>query len=70
MSSIPTDNEFLRMVYYFYETKGDPTRYSSWDEDRFEALRPVEHGAWRRYVLENETCRRLMTEMHYQVEED
>lgn len=40
------DDEFLRMVQYFYETKGTPERFVGWDERRFRALRPEAHAAW------------------------
>lgn len=61
--NLPTDNEFLRMVWYFFDEKGDPSRYCFWDEERFERLRPVEHHAWRQLVLAKATCYRLMLDL-------
>lgn len=57
------DDEFLRMVHYFYDTKGDPTRYSSWDEDRFARLRPAAHHAWRTLRMSKMICNKYMDDL-------
>ncbi len=57
------DAEFLRMVRYFYETKGDPTRFVDWDEDRLEDLRPAVYEAWHRFLRAKTTLRALMADI-------
>ncbi len=44
-----SDQEFIDMCLFFLEEKGDPTRYSGWDESRFAHLAPRVHDWWRRY---------------------
>jgi hypothetical protein len=61
--SRPDDAEFLRMVRYFYEEKGDPTRYVDWDEDRLEELRPAVYEAWHKFLRAKMTLRCLMTDI-------
>lgn len=40
------DLDFVRMVVYFTEDKGDPTRFTGWDEERCKRLMPLFHDAW------------------------
>ncbi len=61
--SRPDDAEFLRMVRYFYETKGDPTRFVDWDEDRLEELRPAVYEAWRKFLRAKMRLRALMADI-------
>ncbi len=57
------DDEFLRMVQYFYEEKGDPERYSSWDKRRFAALCPEAFRALRRLRWAQRRCDKCMEEI-------
>lgn len=45
------DAEFRRMVRYFYDEKGDPTRYVLWDRSRCERLMPAFFEAWSKRVI-------------------
>lgn len=40
------DYEFMGMVAYFYEEKGDPTRFTRWDAERCARLMPDFFFAW------------------------
>jgi hypothetical protein len=44
--SEPSDDQFKQMVCYFFEEKGNPTRYTSWDADRCKRLMPAFFEAW------------------------
>jgi hypothetical protein len=46
-----TDEQFKNMVRYFYEEKGNPERYSGWDEERCKRLMPMFHEAWSKSNL-------------------
>lgn len=46
-----TDVDFKRMVRYFYEEKGDPTRYIAWDAERCKRLMPAFFEAWRQSCI-------------------
>lgn len=63
MTNKTPDDEFLRMVKYFYETKGDPTRYVDWNEDRFEELRPAAYEAWHRFLRAKMALRAHMADL-------
>ena len=57
------DDEFLRMVQYFYEAKDDPTRYVHWDESRFRELNLYAHTMWRDYERARRLCDDAMSDM-------
>ena len=50
------DEEFLRMLRYFYEKKGDPSCYTDWDEGRFMSLCPEAHRAWLKLLRAQKAC--------------
>lgn len=45
------DDEFKRDVRYFYQEKGDPTRFSGWDAARCQRLLPAFYEAWSKEVI-------------------
>lgn len=42
--------EFLLMVQYYWTEKGDPTRYSDWDDALVQKEFPVLWRAWSDYL--------------------
>jgi len=40
------DEGFVRMVIYFFEEKGTPTRYAGWEAERCQKLMPLFYEAW------------------------
>lgn len=59
----PDDQEFLHMVRYFYDAKGDPTRYTEWDEARFRRLAPVAWHLWLEYRMTKRMLNTAMSEL-------
>lgn len=55
-----TDREFLDMCLYFLTEKGDPTRYTEWNESKFQHLAPRVYDWWRRREF---AARRLAEEV-------
>lgn len=51
-----TDDDFKMMVAYFWNEKGDPTRFVDWDEARCERVWPEFLSAYRQY----KTARSIM----------
>jgi hypothetical protein len=43
------DKTFCGMVAYFWKEKGDPTRYTGWDEVRCAELMNTFYSAWLHY---------------------
>lgn len=44
-----SDDEFVRMIVYFWKEKADPTRFTGFDQERMERLMPTFAHAWKRY---------------------
>lgn len=42
------------MIEYFYENKGDPTRFSGWDENDLKAEYPVLWSTYSKYLESKE----------------
>ncbi len=42
-----SDFNFISMVLHFYEEKGDPTRWTCWDEVRCSRLMPEFYFTWK-----------------------
>jgi hypothetical protein len=42
------DFDFKRMVHYFQEEKGDPTRSTAWNEERCKKLMPLFYECWKK----------------------
>ena len=55
-----SDQQFLDMLRYFHEAKGDITRYTEWDEERFKRLDPAAHAAWVDLARAEKLFNRLM----------
>jgi hypothetical protein len=53
------DKVFIRDVAYFWEDKGDPTRFSGWDEARAERLMPAFVLVWKQFKGAREACDRI-----------
>jgi len=65
MNDEEDDNStFLSMCEYFYETKGDPTRYVDWNEERFKALRPNAHRTWVNLSVAELVCDSAWEDLH------
>lgn len=62
------DAEFIRNVVYFWQTKGDPSRYAFWDALRCERLMPAFYEAWRKQetykLLADMAARRAETDLN------
>ncbi len=48
------DETFKKMIAYFWEEKGDPTRYVDWDAMRCSALLPEFYEMWTKYKVYRE----------------
>jgi hypothetical protein len=59
------DSSFIRMVVYFWADKGDPTRYTDWDEARCKQLMPEFHRAWKKMCRHRATLDRIVNELWF-----
>lgn len=59
------DRDFIKMVAYFWQEKGDPTRYCDWDEERCKQLMPEFHHTWKKMCKHRATLHRIVEELRY-----
>ncbi len=55
-----SDEGFLNLIRYFWESKGDITRCVSYSEERLAKLRPDILEAWKKYVAAEQKMNELV----------
>jgi hypothetical protein len=59
-----SDEQFLLMCIYFLTEKGDPTRYTEWNEVRFRRLAPDVWLRWRDLKIAECNLRRAVESLN------
>lgn len=54
-----SDEEFTRMVIYYWKDKADPTRLVSWDEERCKRVMPAFYKSWDDYRVSEDILNRV-----------